>query len=122
MFWKRKRINTKLFTIETENRRSAFRVAPSEDEPVFIIFRSKKIRVINISASGICFSGPGFKIHDRDRVNIQLPGRDHLLQAEIEIVTISHENICRCRFGQTGTDVKESIHEYVLERQKHKKI
>ncbi len=118
MFLKRKQIKTELFSIETKNRRSAFRVTPLAGEPVFITFRNRTMPINNISASGICFSGSEFKMHDRDTVAIQLPGQDKLLMAEVEIVTISDENICRCRFLQAGKDVEESIHAYVLKRQK----
>lgn len=118
MFWKKEKINAQLFTIETENRRSAFRVTPLDSEPVLIRIRDNEIPLNNISATGICFKSFGFKARNKDWVEIKLPGMKQWAKVEIEIVTISETEVCRCRFTAIEKVLEETIHQYVLERQK----
>ena len=118
MFWKRKRNDSEMFSYKTDDRRTFFRVCPSEEEPMVFQFGEKKVRVINISAGGLSFNNNDFSVKETHPVDFDLPGQDSKISTVLEIVGIDQKNICHCRFKGIEEDAVEEIHQYVLIRQK----
>ena len=132
MFWKKKKTDSEMFTLDTGNKRKLFRVCPADDRPIEITFAigpaqdestfhdlgEKKARVIDISAGGLSFSNGGFREKKSYPITFELPGFGVTISTAVQIVRIDREGICHCRFNELEDAVSDKIHEYVLERQK----
>ena len=130
MFWKKKKTDPEMFTLETENERNffrvfpaedkpmAFEVGPAEDEPTIHNLIEKRVWVIDISASGLSFKNRGFREKKSYPITFDLPGRSTTISTALEIISISEDGICHSRFKGLAEETSDKIHEYVLERQK----
>ncbi len=122
MFWKKKKQFTSLFTHASSDKRDAYRLAFGRDEAPEILFKGKKVSLINLSAGGTAFKNAGFSVGDRDTVTVALRMFPDVppvsLALEIEIMEIDTENICRCLFRNRSEDSTETIHKFLLEKQK----
>ena len=132
MFWKKKKTDPEMFTLETKNERKLFRVCPAEDKPIMIAFalgpaedkptihnlKEMRVRVIDISAGGLSFKNRGFREKESYPITFDLPGHATTISTALEIICISEEGICHSRFNRLEEETSDKIHEYVLERQK----
>lgn len=118
MFWKRKLNSSEMFTLETNNRRSSFRVSPNEEAPILIKFGNKEVRVINIGAGGLAIENMGFVKGDSHLTNFKIPGQDTTISVVLKITGICQQNICHCCFIDIQEEDVEAIHKYMLARQK----
>ncbi len=118
MFWKEKRNNSEMFSFESNDRRSSYRVSPSANAPIAFEFGGEKVQVLNIGAGGLAFKNKGFKSGDTQAIELLLPHQNVTLTPVLEINTIDDQNICHCNFSAVGEDEVELIHQYVLNRQK----
>ncbi len=118
MFWKRKRSRLEMFTYETDSRRSAFRIAPSDSQPVVVKTEDREIPIRDISAGGLSFVSGDFKAGGSWPVTFSLPENDGNISVHIKIVSIDPRNVCHCAFKGIDDESAEAIHRYVLTRQK----
>ena len=119
MFWKKKSKETgkKLFKNPTETR-GAFRVYPSEENPILLKVGSTALKAVDISAGGISFDNKAFELGAKYPMEITLPkGKGHF-KVETEILKIDDKNVCRCKIVGLGPEQEDSIHSYILDRQK----
>ncbi|MZH06104.1 MAG: PilZ domain-containing protein [Nitrospinae bacterium] len=119
MFWKKKSKETgkKLFKNPTETR-GAFRVYPSEENPILLKVGSTALKAVDISAGGISFDNKAFKLGAKYPMEITLPkGKGHF-KVETEILKIDDKNVCRCKIVGLDPEQEDSIHSYILGRQK----
>jgi len=118
LFWKDKQNSSEIFSYESNDRRTYFRIYPAENEPVFFLLGGKKVQVIDISAGGLSFKAKDLKMGDFLSVEFVLPHQNASVSALLKIKSIDRRNICHCRFNELGEDEIEAIHQYVLIRQK----
>ncbi|MBC8432702.1 MAG: PilZ domain-containing protein [Desulfobacterales bacterium] len=118
MFWKEKQNNSEIFSFESNDRRSSYRVLPPANAPIVFKCGGEKVQMVNISAGGLAFKNKGFKSGDTQTIELLLPYQNVTLAPILEINTIDDQNVCHCRFREIGEDEVEAIHKYVLKRQK----
>ena len=120
MFWKKKNKENgpkKLFKMPTETR-GAFRVYPSEENPILVKVDGKEMLAIEISSGGISFENQGFKLGATYSMEIKLPKDAKPIDAKAEVLKIDDTNICRCKILALNPEQEDDIHHYVLSRQK----
>ena len=118
MFWKKKTkdTSTKLFKNPTITR-GAFRVYPSKEKPIELKIGSTPLNASDISASGVSFPNQDFKLGEKYSMELTLPN-DEIMKLETEILKIDEKNICRCKIMGLDPDQEDTIHYYILARQK----
>ena len=118
MFWKKKTkdTSTKLFKNPTQTR-GAFRVYPSKEKPILLKIGSTPINASDISASGISFTNKDFKLGEKYSMELTLPN-EQIMKLETEILKIDEGNVCRCKIMGLDSDQEDTIHYYILARQK----
>ena len=118
MFWKKKSkdTSTKLFKNPTQTR-GAFRVYPSKEKPILLKIGSTALSASDISASGVSFPNDDFKLGEKYSMELTLPN-EHIMKLETEILKIDEKNICRCKIMGLDPDQEDTIHYYILARQK----
>ena len=123
MFWKKTKPATDNIIHESEDKRTSFRYQFKDDQGIEIQFKTKRVRLLNISAGGMAFKNNGFKQFDYDfiKFTLEIPNfnGDNTFFAGLRILTISPEEICHCIFEQCSLDQHELIHRFVLEMQKN---
>ncbi len=126
MFWKnntgsgKDTVSSAYFKAPADSR-LAFRVYPSEDDPLFLKVTGKKLRVHDISSTGIAFECSGFKDSTIHPVQLNLPNDSATIFGIIEIIStdiIDGKNICRSKLYDLTSEQEDKIHSYVLSRQK----
>jgi hypothetical protein len=96
-------------------------VYPSEGDQLFLKVTGKKLRVHDISSTGVAFECSGFKDGTIHPVQLNLPEESTTIFGIIEIINtdiIGGKNICRSKLYDLTTEQEDKIHRYVLERQK----
>ena len=120
MFWRKKRTPPDpLFTLETPDKRLAFRVEPLESHPLHFTADGREYRILDISAGGLSFASSDLHEQDRLTLSFMLEEEGTAIVAEVEIVTIDPAGVCHCRFIRIDPTAIESLHQYVLAVQKH---
>ena len=136
MFWKRKinweeiksvllnpfkkaeKPDPELFVIKTNERREAYRVQPSKDEPILFRLEDNTMEVKDISADGLSFKNENYSIGDVSSASIDLPGLGPTVTVTLQIIEIDQFNRCHCKFLKISGAGSERIHQYVLNCQK----
>ena len=118
MFWRKNKKIKELFVYESCNFRSSYRVSPSEEEPVVLVVRGKKPKVVDIGAGGISFQNTNLAVQDEEEVEITLPDRGTIITTTINVVRISDEGLAHTAFKDIAANDSEAIHRYMLYRQK----
>ena len=123
MFWKKTKPATDNIIHESEDKRTSFRYQFKDDQGIEIQFKTKRVRLLTLSAGGMAFKNNGFKQFDYDfiKFTLEIPNfnGDNTFFAGLRILTISPEEICHCIFEQCSLDQHELIHRFVLEMQKN---
>jgi PilZ domain-containing protein len=116
LFWKKKNKPEKKLKAP-EEARQAYRIAPDPENPLFLNLEGNSLEIVEISSGGLAFKNLGFKADSSYTVDFVLPtgGR---IQTRIKILRIDEENICRCNFIDLDVQSEDSLHRYVLVRQK----
>jgi c-di-GMP-binding flagellar brake protein YcgR len=120
LFWKKKISETPTIELghNSDNRRESFRLDTDTDNPIFGQFGEHRVWMRNISAGGLSFDWEGGRIGDRQPMVLTLPGRKGFsLSAQAEILTMSENRTCHCRFVDLDPTLEENIHQYVLHAQ-----
>ncbi len=124
MFWKKSnkedKTSKKLFSAPNEGRNS-FRVTPPLDAPLEATLNEIPISIVNISSGGFRFNKIDLKGDKFYLAEILLPEDKNKISALVEILENDEKNNCRCRFVDLTQEIEETLHRYVLNRQKEKK-
>jgi len=116
LFWKKK--NKKEEKLKPpEEARQAYRVAPDSENPLFINLEGASLEVVEVSSGGLAFKNQGLKAGSAYMIDFVLP-TGGLIKTRIKILRIDEEDICRCNFINLDVDSEDSLHRYVLVRQK----
>ena len=121
MFWKKKnKKSQKPLRIHKvpDDPRQAFRILPDPDDPISLSVDGKDVNVTEISSTGLAFQNEGFKSEDVFKVRFFLPKVFTEISANLEILRVDEEGICRCLLKDMDQDAEDAIHHYVLLRQK----
>jgi len=114
LFWKKKMITKNLFSFESLDKRSVYRVSPLPGRPIEIVFKGETITVKDLCAAGVSFFQKGFQVGDTEQVAIALPGEGLTVSARTEILDIDKKGICHCRFHGLDEASFNAIHRYIL--------
>jgi len=124
LFFKKKRTPIEKFTYHSLNKREAFRFEFDSEMFLETRFKNKKMYIINLSATGISFKNQGFSPGDSDMIKLKFEFTNNttavLMNLEIEIIKIDDKNICHGIYKNCPEKKKETIHKYILEKQKEK--
>ena len=124
MFWKKKKNKDSKSTeskieVDDSEVRGAFRVEPSASDPIKFKFLGKDINVTDISVTGISFADDDFKVGQKEKVAIALPGVGEKMSVEIEVVAIiKAKNLCGTRFNNLTEHQDDLLSLYLVKRQK----
>lgn len=116
LFWKKKNKEEKKLKAPKEARQ-AYRVAPDPEKPLFLNMGGTSLEIIEISSGGLAFKNQGFQAGSTHMIDFVLPTGGSI-NARIKILRIDEENICRCNFTNLDMASEDSLHRYVLVRQK----
>ncbi len=116
MFWKKKNKQEKKLKAP-EEARQAYRVAPDSENPLFLNLEGNSLEIMEISSGGLAFKNQGLKAGAAYMVDFVLP-TGGIIKTRIKILRIDEEDICRCNFINLNAESEDSIHRYVLVRQK----
>jgi len=105
------------WSLDTIARRRDYRVAPERDEPVILLVEGHLLPVFDISAGGFSCRDGGLQVGMRYRLRLNLPDTDEILDACADLLCRDGE-ICRFRFVDLDATQHNSLHHYVLQRQK----
>jgi len=107
---------------EYEDQRASFRYVFKKENRLYINFKDKKVKVLDISAGGMAFENSGFSKYDHDEVslNLEMPNfrGNPRLKTQVRILHLTRNNICHSIFENCSVDEYEMIHKFVLEMQK----
>ena len=118
MFWKKKNKNKEEEPLKApEEARQAYRVAPDLENPLFLNLEGTSLEIVEVSSGGLAFKNQGFKEGSEYKVDFVLP-TGGLIKTRIKILRIDEEDICRCNFMNLDVESEDSLHRYVLVRQK----
>ncbi len=116
MFWKKKNKPEKKLKAP-EEARQAYRIAPDPENPLFLNVEGNSLEIVEISSSGLAFKNQGLEAGSTYTVDFVLPTGGSI-QTRIKILRIDEEGICRCHFIDLDVQSEDSLHRYVLVRQK----
>jgi hypothetical protein len=116
LFWKKKNKQEKKL-IAPEEARQAYRVIPDPENPIVLNMEGSSLEILEISSGGLAFKNNGFKEGSSYKVDFVLPTGGGI-KSQIKILRIDEEDICRCNFVDLDIDSEDSLHRYVLVRQK----
>lgn len=116
MFWKKKNKQEDKLK-PPEEARQAYRVAPDPKNPLFVNIEGNSLDIVEISSGGLAFKNQGLEEGSSYMIDFLLPtgGR---IKTRIKILRIDEKNICRCNFINLDVESEDSLHHYVLVRQK----
>jgi hypothetical protein len=118
LFWKSKKTEPELIDIETDDKRSSFRVCPHKKFPVHSSVDGCEVRIIDLGAGGMGFRNIHFREGDRYTASIKLSEYDREISVDLYIISIDPNDICHCCFKKIKEDDVDAIHRYMLEVQK----
>lgn len=118
MFWKKKTNDQKLLEYDFDTRRGAFRLQSEAMGPAVAVFNDSLVELTDISAGGISFEYDNIRVGDTGTIQIELPG--HVIESitlSLEVLRVTSDRICHCRFTDIDDETEEKIHQYILFRQ-----
>lgn len=124
MFWKRKkrRSDDDQVIHPSPDKRRSFRYELENADDINMEVCGTTVPLINLSAEGAAFPNISYKTGDTDHAGILLtqPWLRYacIVKVTIEVVDVNENNVCRCLFKNCSEEDRETIHKYILERQK----
>ena len=119
MFFKKKKQEEKKMFEMPEGNRGAFRVYPSDEEPILVKIKGGKTsKAVDICAGGISFPNDNYENGATYDCKIKLTRDIDPFAAKVIIHKIDDKNICRCSIVEMTDEQDDMVHHYVLERQK----
>jgi len=116
LFWKKKNKQEKKLTAP-EEARQAYRIAPDPENPLFLNLEGNSLEIVEVSSGGLAFKNHGLKAGSVYMIDFVLP-TGGAINTKIKILRIDDEDICRCNFINLSVESEDSLHRYVLVRQK----
>lgn len=98
--------------------RMAYQVVPDPDDPVILQIDSKLSRVLDISATGFNMPGGIVSAGRRYPFNLDLPTAKRAVKGYVDVLPEQAGEQLQCVFVNLSAEEAESIHQYVLIRQK----
>lgn len=98
--------------------RTAYRVVPDPDDPIILQLDGKLSRVLDISATG--FSAPPDVVEAGRRYpfSMDLPSAGKPIAGYVDVLSVADREQLHCRFVNLAPEELDSLHHYVLVRQK----
>lgn len=121
MFWKKKRTTDEIFSFESTEKRSSFRVAPPVNRPIHTVFKGQSVSFATIGAIGVSFHHNAVKVGDVDQMEFTLSEDKNVISVRTEIIEIDGNGECHCRFVDLDRTSFDAIHRYLLKVQLEKK-
>jgi hypothetical protein len=116
LFWKKKNKQEKKLKAP-EEARQAYRIAPDPENPLFLNLEGNSLEIVEVSSGGLAFKNQGLKAGSKHMIDFVLP-TGGIIKTQIKILRIDEEDICRCNFINLDVESEDSLHRYVLVRQK----
>ena len=123
MFWRKKKPDE--FVVELEEpqrasseRRESFRIGSDPDNPVIVTIGELEYTAANLSAGGLAIRARGLQAGKKYSIRLQLPGGSPVILTEIGVISVSSQNLCRCKFLQLSGVSRDTLHRYILSREK----
>ena len=116
MFWKKKNKQEKKLK-PPEEARQAYRVTPDPEYPLLLNLGGDSLEILEISSGGLAFKNQELKAGSSHMIDFVLPTGGHI-KTKLKILRIDEESICRGNFIDLDSHSEDSIHRYVLVRQK----
>ncbi len=106
-------------TIQTTNSgRTAYQVVPDPDDPIILQIEGKLSRVLDISANGFTLPGDVVAPGRRYPFSLDLPTGQVPIAGYVDVLSEDDSGQAQCLFVNLASEEVESIHRYVLIRQK----
>ncbi len=100
------------------SKRQAYWVVPDPDDPVIFQLDGNLTRVVDISANGISISNDAVKTGRRYSFSIDLPSSKSPIVGYVDVMPDTETGFAHCKFVDLTADEIDSLHRYVLVRQK----
>ncbi len=120
MFWKKKaeeEEGLKHIKVPPDSRQ-AYRITPSELDPIILYSGKDSYEVADISSGGLSLLSDKLKVEDEIDVIFSLPVSEDKIEVRLKVLRVGKKNIRHCQFLGLQQDMEDKIHKYVLERQK----
>lgn len=98
--------------------RTAYQVVPDPDDPIILQIDGKLTRVLDISATGFTLPGQVVQAGRRYPFSLDLPTAKVPVTGYVDALPEQSDDYLQCMFVNLSTDEADSIHHYVLIRQK----
>ena len=100
------------------DRRHYFRVKPAPDQPVRFCIDGREYAVEDLSAGGLALAQPGLPSGRRMKGELWLPKNEMPITVSLMIVRSALDRPTSCNIEEISERGRESLHQYVLQRQK----
>lgn len=98
--------------------RSAYQVVPDPDDPIILQIEGKLSRVLDISANGFTLPGDVVAPGRRYPFSLDLPTGHAPISGYVDVLPQGDDAHFQCVFVNLSAEEADSIHQYVLIRQK----
>lgn len=102
----------------TSTGRTAYQVVPDPDDPIILQIEGRLSRVVDISANGFSMPEQIVAPGRRYPFSLDLPTAQVPISGYVDVLPLSEDGDTECRFVNLSVEEIESIHRYVLIRQK----
>ncbi len=120
MFWKKKaeeEDELKHIKVPPDSRQ-AYRINPSEDDPILLYAGKDTYEVVDISSGGLSLLSDKLKVENEFDVSFTLPVTEDKINTRVKVLRLGKKKVCHCQFVGLPQEMEDKIHKYVLERQK----
>jgi hypothetical protein len=100
------------------SKRQAYWVVPDPDDPVIFQLDGALTRVVDISALGISVSEDSVKSGRRYPFSLDLPSGSSPITGYVDVMPDTDTGFAHCKFVDLNAEDIDSLHHYVLIRQK----
>ncbi len=98
--------------------RTAYQVVPDPDDPIILQIEGKLSRVLDISANGFTLPGEIVAQGRRYPFSLDLPTGQVPISGYVDVLPENETGQIQCLFVNLAPEEAESVHRYVLIRQK----
>lgn len=98
--------------------RASYSVPPDPDDPVILLIDGHLVRVLEISATGMLASSEHVKAGRRYHFSLEVPTAAMPVAGYMDVLPDGDDVKFTCQFVDLNADDVDSLHHYVLVRQK----
>lgn len=98
--------------------RNAYAVVPDLDDPIILQIDGRLCRIISISASGFQLETGSVDAGRRYPFKLDLPTGGRSISGYVDVLPQDDDEFLSCQFVNLTSDESDSLHQYVLVRQK----